>query len=79
MVEGLSTRQDSHLTGKPGAGQGSPLRVAPLHRAILSTLLRGVLRHGCRVTETVLFVLLAGEVLCLAGVCVFVYVSSCPE
>ena len=29
MVEGLSTRQDSHLTGKPGAGQGSPLRVAP--------------------------------------------------
>ena len=29
VVEGLSTCQDSHLTGKPGAGQGSPLRVAP--------------------------------------------------
>ena len=28
VVEGLSTRQDSHLTEKPGAGQGSPLRVA---------------------------------------------------
>ena len=28
-AEGLSTRQDSNLTGKPGAGQGSPLRVAP--------------------------------------------------
>ena len=24
-----------HLTGKPGASQGSPLRVAPLYRAIL--------------------------------------------
>ena len=23
VVEGLSTRQDSHLTGKPGAGEGS--------------------------------------------------------
>ena len=29
VVEGLSTCQDSHLTGKPGASQGSPLRVAP--------------------------------------------------
>ena len=29
VVEVLSTCQDSHLTGKPGAGQGSPLRVAP--------------------------------------------------
>ena len=28
VVEGLCTCQDSHLTGKPGAGQGSPLRVA---------------------------------------------------
>ena len=28
MVEGLGTCQDSHLTGKPRAGQGSPLRVA---------------------------------------------------
>ena len=27
VVEGLSTCQDSHLTGKPRAGQGSPLRV----------------------------------------------------
>ena len=29
VVEGLSTCQDSHLTGKPRAGQGSPLRVTP--------------------------------------------------
>ena len=29
VVERPSTRQDSHLTGKPGASQGSPLRVAP--------------------------------------------------
>ena len=42
MVEGLSTRQDSHLTAKPGAGQGSPMRVAPLYRAIL-VVKRGVL------------------------------------
>ena len=28
VVEGPGTCQDSHLTGKPGAGQGSPLRVA---------------------------------------------------
>ena len=28
VVEGLGTCQDSHLTGKAGAGQGSPLRVA---------------------------------------------------
>ena len=28
VVEGLSTCQDSHLTGKPRAGQGSLLRVA---------------------------------------------------
>ena len=28
VVEGLSTCQDSHLMGKPRAGQGSPLRVA---------------------------------------------------
>ena len=28
VVEGLSTCQDSDLTGKPRAGQGSPLRVA---------------------------------------------------
>ena len=28
VVEGLRTCQHSHLTGKPGAVQGSPLRVA---------------------------------------------------
>ena len=32
---GLVPVRVSHLTGKPGAGQGSPLRVAPLYRAIL--------------------------------------------
>ena len=30
VSEELSTRQDSHQTGKPGASQGSPLRVAPV-------------------------------------------------
>ena len=29
VAEGLSTRQDSHLLGKPGAGRWSPLRVSP--------------------------------------------------
>ena len=30
VAERPSTCQDSHLTGKPGASQGSPLRVAPV-------------------------------------------------
>ena len=65
VVGGPSTRQDSHLTGKRGASQGSPLRVAPrvpsgsgwgpraLYRAIMrSTFIRlgrGVVHLGRRI------------------------------
>ena len=39
VVEGLSICQDSHLTGKQGAGQGSPSRPHALFRAILVNII----------------------------------------